>query len=224
MKNAIARIAIASSLLLARVALAQSAAPPPPPPPDSAWVSTGSFRPNQTLWGLNWEISKPVGDFDKYISNVSYRGISFEGRSFIRQNLSIGLSFSYNRFEQTYDNTSYSITNGTVTGPSYRYADMFAIRALGHFYLAKGKLKPYVGAGIGGCWDYAYQQAANLYSSQSNFDFIVDPEVGLLYVIASGGTTMALNLAIRYTYTTAKTGQYNDAQWMSGIVGLTWGY
>ena len=214
MKKTIALVAVVASLLLSGVAFAQ----------DSSWVSTGSFRPNQTLWGLNWEISKPVGDFDKYISDVSLRGISFEGRSFVRPNLSLGVSFSWNRWEQTYNNTSYPITNGTITGPVYKYADMFGIRALGHFYLGKGNLKPYLGVGIGGAWAYAYQQTANLTSSQSNFDFIVDPEVGLLYVIASGGTSVALNLAIRYTYTTATVGQYHDAQFASGIVGIYWGY
>jgi len=213
MKKAIALIAIVASLLLTSVAFAQD-----------TMVSTGSFRPNQTLWGLNWEISKPVGDFDKYISDVSFRGVSFEGRSFVKQNLSLGLSFSWNRWEQTFNNGSYSITNGVITGPVYKYADMFGIRALGHFYFLKGNLKPYVGAGIGGAWAYAYQQTANLTNSQSNFDFIVDPEVGFLYVVASGGTTLALNVAARYTYTTAKTGQYKDAQWASGVVGLFWGY
>ena len=104
MKKAFALIAIVASLLLSSVAFAQ----------DSSWVSTGSFRPNQTLWGLNWEISKPVGDFDKYISDVSLRGISFEGRSFVRPNLSLGVSFSWNRWEQTFNNASYPITNGTV--------------------------------------------------------------------------------------------------------------
>jgi hypothetical protein len=211
----IARIALVSALLLGGAARAQS---------DSAPVTWDTYRPNQTLWLLNWEITGPIGDFGKYIDDTSLRGFSFEGRSFIRNNVSVGLSFSWNRFYQTFDNASMPISNGIISGPVYHYADMFGIRALGHYYFMQGPLQPYAGLGIGGVWDYAYQQVADLTNTQSHFDFILSPEVGLLYVAAKGGTSVGLNVAFRYTYTTAKVGQYNDAQSLAGIVGLTWGY
>jgi hypothetical protein len=211
----IARLALVSALLLGGAARAQS---------DSAPVTWDTYRPNQTLWLMNWEITGPIGDFGKYIDDTSLRGFSFEGRSFIRNNVSVGLSFSWNRFYQTFDNASMPIGNGTISGPVYHYADMFGIRALGHYYFMQGPLQPYAGLGIGGVWDYAYQQVADLTNSQSHFDFILSPEVGLLYVAAKGGTSVGLNVAFRYTYTTAKVGQYNDAQSLAGIVGLTWGY
>jgi hypothetical protein len=216
MRNAIARIALASALLLTGVARAQS----------DSW-SMGTYRPNQTIWLFNWEIAGPIGDFGKYISDTSLRGFSFEGRSFIRDNISFGLSFSWNRFYQTYDLITMPITSGAASGPVYRYADMFGIRAIGHYYFMHGPLQPYLGVGLGGVWDYAYQQVADLTASQSHFDFIGSPEVGLLYKAASGGTSVGLNVALRYTFTTAKFGQYqtfNDAQTLSGIVGITAGY
>ncbi len=210
----ITRIAVVSALLLTGVARAQS----------DAWVSTGSYRPNQTLWLMNWEIAGPIGDFGKYISDTSLRGFSFEGRTFLRDNFSLGLSFSWNRFNQTYDLLEVPIQNGAVSGPVYRYADMFGIRALAHVYLMQGPLQPYLGAGIGGAWDFAYQQVTDLSRSQSNFDFMLSPEVGFLYTVARGGTTAGLNVALRYTYTTATTGGYKNAQTLSGVVGLTLGY
>jgi hypothetical protein len=210
----IARTAVLSALLLGGIARAQS----------DAWVSTGSYRPNQTQWILNWEIAEPIGDFNKYISDTSFRGFSFEGRSFVKPNLSVGLSASFNRFQQTFDMETMQVGNATVSGPVYRYADMFALRALGHFYLPHGNFKPYGGLGIGGSWDYAFQQVADLSKSQSNFDFIVSPEIGLLYTVASGGTSIGLNVAIRYTYTTATVGTFHDAQTFSGVIGVAWGY
>jgi hypothetical protein len=198
---------------------------------EEAWVSTPSYHPHQTVFLLNWEIAGPIGGFSNYISDTSLRGISFEARSFIRDHLSLGLSFSWNRFDQTFDlvtvpvNTS-SITNGTVSGPVFRYADQFGIRGIAHYYLGKPQqqLQPYLGVGIGGAWNYAYQQVADLTSSQSNFDFIVSPEVGALFWFAHGGTSAALNLAFRYTYTTATAGREHDLQTLSGIVGFVFGY
>ena len=210
----IARLALLSSLLLAGAARAQS----------STWASTGDYHPNGTLWVLNWEAAKPIADFDKYISNTSFRGFSFEGRSWIRKNLTVGMSASWNRYSQTFDLVTVPFTGGTVSGPVYRYADMFALRGLVHLYMSEGNLRPYAGAGIGGAWAYAYQQSADLTTSQSNFNFIISPEVGFMYAVASGGTTVGLNAALRYTFTTATVGQYHDAQTASLILGLTWGY
>jgi hypothetical protein len=214
MKNAIAYIAIASTLLFGGNALAQDA---------STLAATGYHAP-KSLYFLNWEITKPVGNFANYTDSTSLRGFSFEGRNFVRDNVSVGLSFSWNRFYQTFDNASFDINNGTVTGPVYRDAEMFAVRGLAHFYLMKGPLRPYVGAGIGGSWDYAYQQSADLSRSQSNFDFIVSPEAGLMYNIERGWSTIGLNLALRYTYTTATVGSIHDTQSAGLILGLAFGY
>jgi hypothetical protein len=214
MRTSIVRIAIAAALLSGN-ALAQES---------EAWVSTSSYRPHQTLFIVNWEIAGPISGFSNYIDQTSLRGTSVEARSFIRDNLSVGLSFSWNRFSQTFDLVRVPISNGMASGPVYRYADQFGIRGLVHYYLGRGQLLPYVGVGIGGAWNYAYQQIADLTASQSNFNFIVNPEVGALYWFAKGGTSAALNLAFRYTYTTATAGRERDLQTLSGIVGVAFGY
>lgn len=213
MRTAIVRIAIAAALLSSGSARAEE-----------AWVSTPDYRPDMTLFIVNWEITGPIGSFGDYIDDTSLRGGSIEFRSFVSEKVSLGLSFSWNRFDQTFDLVTAPITNGTASGPVYRYADMFGVRALAHYYLAPGPLQPYLGVGIGGAWNYAYQQVADVSDSQENFNFIVDPEVGLLYWLAQGGLDAALNVAFRYTYTTATVGRESDTQALSGIVGLAFGY
>jgi hypothetical protein len=212
MKISIVRIAVAAALLSGTARA------------EEAWVSTGSYHPHQTVFVLNWEIAGPIGGFANYINDTSLRGISLEARSFIRDNLSLGLSFSWNRFSQTFDLIQVPITSGTASGPVYRYADQFGIRGIAHYYFGRGQLQPYLGVGIGGAWNYAYQQIADLTASQSNFNFIVNPEVGALFWFAHGGTSGALNIAFRYTYTTATAGREHDLQTLSGIVGLVFGY
>ena len=102
---------------------------------------------------------------------------------------------------------------------------MFGIRALGHYYFLQGDLlQPYLGGGIGGAWAYDYQQLADYSSSGSSFNFIISPEVGTMITLARGATNLGLNLAVRYTYTTAAMASTKNDSTFSGIAGLMWSY
>jgi len=212
------RVVVASILLFGTVAGAQWSA------------GTEGLRQGQTLWALNWEIAGPIGDFKNYISDWSLRGFSLEGRYLITKNISVGGSFSFNRWEQTYQQISVPIQltglNGIATGPVYRYADMFALRANVHYYLGElgGMFQPYAGFGIGGVWDYSYQQITDLSYTQNNFNFIVSPELGVIITLTSGSTSLGINFAFRYTFTTANPGRTSNAQTIGPIIGLAWYY
>lgn len=185
-----------------------------------------SYRPIRTLYVVNWEPSWTVGDFsDDYIDEWSWRGMSFEGRTMIREGISLGLGFNFNRFDQTKSNVVRQIQGGgTISAPVFRYVDDLGIKALIHGYLARGPLLPYVGVGIGGVWTYAYSQTVDIGDTDDSFSFIVSPEVGLIYTVSRGATSIGLNLAVRYNYTTADFGNVSDAQWINGAVGLVFAY
>jgi hypothetical protein len=216
MKTLLRSAALALLALLAVPARAQSGTFDP--------FDSGNYRPDKSIWALNWEIAQPVGDFANYIDRTSFSGFSMESRSMVRKNVSAGISFSYNRFDQTIPDYQQISGTTTVTGPVFRYADMFGIRALGHYYFLDGVVQPYVGGGIGGVWAYGFRQLADMSDSQSSFSFIVSPEAGALIQLARGATNMGLNLAVRYTYTTANFGNTKDAQTFSGIAGFMWSY
>ena len=210
------RVVVASFMLVGAVARAQ--------------YGSEGLRQSQTIWALNWEVAGPIGDFKNYVSDWSLRGFSLEGRYLVTKNISVGGSFSFNRWEQTYNQISVPIQltglNGIATGPVYRYADMFALRALVHYYLGQlgDRFQPYLGAGIGGVWDYSYQQIADLSYTQNNFNFIVSPEIGVIITLMTGSTSLGINFAFRYTYTTANPGRTSNAQTIGPIIGLAWYY
>jgi outer membrane protein len=188
-------------------------------------MDSGGYRPDRSVWTINWEIAQPVGDFSNYVDRTSLSGFSLESRSMVRRNMSAGISFSYNRFDQTFPAYQQVTGASTVTGPLYRYTDMFGVRALGHYYFLEGQmLQPYIGGGIGGLWAYGYQQVADFSKTKSSFNFVISPEVGTMIQLARGATNMGLNLAVRYTYTTAAMGSTKDDQTFSGIVGFMWSY
>src|SRR5690349_17425640 len=145
MKTYLARAAIASVLLLGASR------------PEAQWTSSQSeagLGRGQTLYGFNWEVSAPIGDFKDFISDWSLRGFSAEARYMMTDKLSLGTAFSWNRWSETEPNGIINVQNGNVTGPVYRYADEFGIKFLVHYYLGRGPLQPYVGGGIGGTWSY----------------------------------------------------------------------
>jgi hypothetical protein len=208
----IARAAVVGALLAAGVAGAQDFA---------------TYRPRQSMYILNYEVSAPVGDFhDNYISNTSWRGIGFEGRSFVREKISVGIGFDFNRYSQTHSLlTQQTNSGGTISGPVYRYADQFAFKGLIHGYLRSGgAVRPYLGVGLGGVWTYSYSQVADLAIADDGFDFVVSPEIGLTLTAAKGASSAGLNVALRYNYTTADFAKVNDAQSLQVILGLFAGY
>jgi hypothetical protein len=186
-----------------------------------------SYRPKQSMYILNYEVSAPVGDFhDNFVSNTSWRGIGFEGRSFVKEKISVGLGFDFNRYDQTYSLITQTTGNGgTISGPVYRYADQFALKGLLHYYiLDQGFAQPYVGVGLGGVWTYSYGQTADLAITDNGFDFIASPEVGVSLTAAKGASQVGLNVAFRYNYTTADFSKVNDAQNIQVVVGIFGAY
>jgi hypothetical protein len=213
MKTMIARAVVVGALLAAGAAEAQG-------------YSYSTYRPRESMYMFNYEMSSALGSFsDDFIDETSWRGFSFEGRSMVRENLSVGIGFTYNRYDQTYSNLTLTTdSGGTLSGPVYRYADQFAIKGLVHMYLRPGAVRPYLGVGIGGVWAYSYSQTADLSRADDGFHFILSPEAGLTFTAARGASSVGLNLAFRYNYTTADFQQVTDAQSLAVVVGLYAGY
>lgn len=212
MKTMIARVAVIGTLL----ALAGAA--------DAQFYET--YRPKESIYLFNYEVSSALGSFsDKFISETSWRGFGFEGRSMVRDRLSVGLGFDFNRYSQTHSMlTQTTGAGGTLSGPAYRYADQFAFKGLFHYYLGNGSLRPYAGVGLGGVWTYSYGQSGDYANSHDSFEFVAAPELGLLLTAAKGASSAGLNVGVRYTYTTADFSQVTDASSLQVILGLFTSY
>jgi hypothetical protein len=211
MKTNIARAVVVGALLTAGAAQAQG---------------FETYRPRQSLYIFNYEVASGIGSMsDNFVSATSWRGFSFEGRSMVADRISAGIGFTYNRFEQTHSNVVMAAGNGgTLSGPVYRYNDQLAVKGLVHAYLLRGPIQPYLGVGLGGVWSYAYAQSADLGQADSDFEFIASPEVGLTFTAAHGASSVGLNLAFRYNYTTADFLRVNDAQSLVVAIGLFGAY
>jgi hypothetical protein len=186
-----------------------------------------SYRPASSALIVNYEIALPIGSLnDDFISDTSWRGFSIEYRSMVAPRFSAGVGFTYNRWDQTFSNISIDAGNpgGVFSGPVYRDTDQFAVKALGHYYFIEGPLKPYAGIGLGGSWSYAYAQTADLTRSDNNFDFIAAPELGFMLTFAKGASSVGLNGAFRYNFTTADFLGVSNAQSVVFVAGIFGSY
>jgi outer membrane protein len=209
MIKTISRVLVVAACLTATAAQAQ-------------WTT---YRPEQSLFLIGWGLAQGASGLEGYQSGTSLNGMSMEFRSMVKPRMSVGLAFDYNRFSDTKSlETSTRPDGSALSGPTYRYADQFGIKVTGHYYLMDGPLKPYAGLGLGGDWSYAYVQAADLASTKSNFNFIVTPELGITWMAMSGSSSVGLNAAVRYNFTTATVPGATDVQWWSETIGLVVAY
>jgi outer membrane protein W len=209
MKTTMLRALLAAACLSAGTAQAQ-------------WTE---YRPEQSLWLTGWGLAQPLGKMTDFQTGGSVNGFAMEFRSMVRPRLSTGLAFDYNRFEKTNSMESATLPGGgTLSAPTFRYSDQFGVKVTGHYYLADGGFRPYVGAGLGGNWNYAYLQIADISYTDKGFTFIATPEVGLLWELSAGRTQVSLNLALRYNFTTSYFLGVENGQWLSEVLGVAISY
>ena len=191
----------------------------------AAQAQWAEYRPDSSLWLTGWGLAQPLGNYTDFQTGTSTAGFSMEFRSMVKPRLSAGLAFDYNRFDHSNSLESKGYPNGgVVSAPTYRYSDQFGIKLTGHYYFAESGFRPYLGAGVGGNWNYSYIQVADLASYDQGFTAIFTPEAGILWELVGGRTQVALNLALRYNLTTAWFHGVENAQWLSEVVGIAISY
>jgi hypothetical protein len=216
MNRAPAAAALAALLLAAWPASAQY----------DGW--TTDYHPNKSLFTLGYQMSQPLGSFHDYISSASFRGFTFDWRSLFVKDFGAGVRFTWNRYnESTAQTTLTTSTGGTLTAPLFRYADQFAVEAIGTYFFNMGSnsmFNPFLTVGIGGVWSNTYQQSIDVGTSQDGFYFIVSPELGLNIALLRGSTQASLVLSVLYNFTTASFRNVSNAQQISETIGLTFAY
>ena len=140
----------------------------------------------ENLMTFNWQIATPLST--NYLKETSLAGGNFEYRKLIKPNMSVGIGFSWNSFEQYIPPKVYDRPDGSrqiytdfvhqvYTLPMYLNA---------HYYFKGGdKLKPYAGIGLGA--QYSEQSAYyNIFvTEEDNWGFVARPEAGLLFRLSN---------------------------------------
>ena len=161
----------------------------------------------QSFWAVNWDIGVGTGDTGKFISETSFRGFTIEGRSFIKSNISIGGSFSWQIFkDDSFETTPIEIENtggyeGDISGTQYRYINAYPVLVTGHYYFGKeSKIKPYVGIGLGTIYLEERLDIGFISVYDYTWGLGIEPAIGMFIPI--GMNDLGANIGIKYTYGT----------------------
>ena len=159
-----------------------------------------------SIAAASWEISFPTGN-DHFLTKTSLAGGRLEYRRMVAPNISAGLAFSWNSFDEYFNTQTYKTPSGSaVTTDMVRQIYTAPITAIFHYYpTVKSKLvRPYVGVGLGA--QYAEQNIFfNIYEvSGTGWGFVVRPEIGAVVMFSESAGAL---IGFSYNYSTNK----NDA-------------
>ena len=143
-------------------------------------VATGAFA--QDHIDINYAIGFGMGDLGDYISQPSFRGISFDYRHAINPNMSVGFNLAWSTFYSEESRKTYTVDNQSLTGKQYRYSNNMPMLATFTYDLSPEEfVAPYATLGIGTMY-IRRNTDMNLYTwEQEAWPFVLQPEVGVRF-------------------------------------------
>ncbi len=160
-----------------------------------------------------------TGDVNTYISAPSFRGFGMEYKNYIKPNLSIGIDVAWNVFYERKDYDTYTSGTLSVSGVQYRYINAVPIFVNTNYYFKPGgKIKPYVGLGIGTMSMNRKTEMNLYYISEDSWNFALKPEAGILF---NANPEMDILIAGKYNYGFAANGMTAQSYFTLNL-GLVW--
>lgn len=167
---------------------------------DAFIVNAGkNSKSPRMMWNFDYSLAFPMGDLKDFIDKPDYYGLDIDGRSFIKQNFSVGGGIGINFFDKKFDRTTYYFDGGAITGTRWNYFYQMPFFANAHYYpLQKGKIKPFVGLNAGAYYT-EYEVQMGLYAVRDkNWHFGLAPEIG--FYLPFGISDWAINVKAKYNY------------------------
>ncbi len=190
--------------------------------PASASGYLDEWHPYQTYWAVGWSAAVPLAAYRSgFISNTGWLGGGFDARVGVAGPIAVGMSGTWNYFEQTFSSLQLEQGNVTFTGPVFRRTSTFTALATVHWYLTRSNVQPFVGAGMGGMWANTNQQIVNLPEGSVTSGLAIAGEAGVLFTVAE---RLGLYLSGRYQVSLTTIQGIANPQWVSGQAGVAYYY
>ena len=173
-------------------------------------LTANTYAQSGSNFIMSYSIALPTGDLSDYISQTSFRGISFEYNMRLKPSLELGLETGWNVFYEKVAEKVYTEETASVSGVQYRYTNAVPIIAGGKYHFKNdSKIKPYAGVGLGTLYADRDTDLGLYRISTNEWQFCVRPEVGLRYEL---GGQVGKGLQIGAKYYAASSGEDLDGQ------------
>lgn len=147
---------------------------------------------------LTYSVGFGTGDMHDYISDVSWRGFTFDYRNYVRSNIGVGFELGWNVFYQEMPDAVYESENITYAGKQWRYSNHWpALIAADYFIEMNGNVTPYAGLGLGTMYSLQNTDMGTYTFEKDAWHFAIRPEIGIMIEPAPG---MGLNIVSKYYY------------------------
>jgi outer membrane protein W len=172
-----------------------------------------------------WDVNVPVGK-NRPIDKTSWAGAKIEYRKKVAHNITVGLDFSWNTFNEYKPSKTYHISSSTdITTDLYKHIYTLPLALTGHYYFPVNSkiFIPYAGIGLGAT--YAdINLYANIYQLRDEtWGFLARPEAGLIIKFTEDANT-GIIIGARYSISTNKADEFNikNLQSFGFHIGLIW--
>ncbi|NOR14472.1 MAG: outer membrane beta-barrel protein [Candidatus Aminicenantes bacterium] len=168
--------------------------------------------------GMTYQVSVPMDNTKDFIDKASFVGFGVEGRRFIGDNFSLGLSFQWNTFREEVRDEGLPSTP-EVNLNHNRDMSAYPLLLTTHAYLRPSeKFFPYVGIGVGTFRIHQRADATTQVWKRDSWHWGVAPEVGF---IAKIGFDVGLTASLKYNYA-LKTSEAPAQSYVTVVVGFLW--
>lgn len=179
----------------------------------------------QYVGTLSYTTAQPAGDLSDFADNFSWLGFTVEGDWFLRPNISAGFISGWQEIYKEQGGDSFTFSNGTVSGRTYRHIGSLPILARARYWTGTpgDRAHAFAGLGLGTYWMKQTVDLGIYTADENHWHFGVAPEVG---VLVKTGYDIGWTLNARYNYPVS-TGDYlagKSASWSYWGFGIGFSY
>jgi hypothetical protein len=185
------------------------------------------FAPT-SYYTFGWNTTFPLGDFSKWVEQISPAGFDFGGRYQVKDGLYAGFNIGWQRVTKLYEDQTFTIPKKglAITAENYRFTWMVPFQGtIGYHFFPEKLISPFVGLGIGGDYMEHHLMIQEYDIYETFWDFSLTPEIGALAKFGKYSDWGAL-VSFNYKWTTNKIEIYNttsdNLQMLNLKVGITY--
>ena len=174
----------------------------------------------QSWWALTYQPAVPLSNTKDFTDNFGWRGVGVEYKRQVKPNLTLGLSFGWQVFDQQTDDVV-SAFGVDLSGDQFRYVNSWPLLAnASYFFGTQGRARPYLGANVG-AYLMEHRLEVGLYAlEETNLHFGFAPEAGVAFPVRPNVSAV---LNARYNYALS-AGSVDDQSYLTFGLGLAWSH
>lgn len=170
-------------------------------------------------FGMGYSLGTPVSEMSKHFKPWSYSGAYGEYKSYIKDNLTIGVEMAWISFYGESERETHLLENGAITAQTLRfYNNLNAILTCNYNILYDTKYQIFVGLASGFFYNSEELRIGNLTQRQNKWTLGVLPECGFYRAFSQSGR-WGMSLTARYNYVMYQSLYFQSAEYISFKVG-----